>query len=333
MLSWPLLLFLSCEDVRLNSVDSSGGLGYNQVSTDFIKAVLKQDGTVWTWGPNYTGALGNGTSESSDIPEKVPNLENVISIDQSFGAVVALDKASDIWFWGNLWIYSGPPDVDINVVSPIKIAHLSGAKTLTLYKTLIFILGDDSTVWQMVLDANSPKIVDGPTNLVAIGQVHSICKNLAATRDGRTYDLGAKSFLQDGLKEVAAAARGNLHYLALTKDGNIWAWGKNDLGQLGNGTFEDSDLPVEVANLTRVSSISTNYNFNLAVREDGTVWFWGFEGQHGDTLFGRNIPAKVEGLPRVVLASAGAESLLMGADGTYWTFRYDDRVPRLIQFP
>ncbi|MCL5020419.1 MAG: RCC1 domain-containing protein [Bacteroidetes bacterium] len=92
------------------------------MSSDMIRAILTPGGTVWTWGWNYTGALGNGTHDDRDTPGRVSNLSGIISLDQSFGAVVAADKDGNVWFWGNLWIYEGPPDTDKDVLVPIKLA-------------------------------------------------------------------------------------------------------------------------------------------------------------------------------------------------------------------
>jgi alpha-tubulin suppressor-like RCC1 family protein len=326
-----VLFLLSCDDSGVNVLDSSSDLGYGQVSVDMINAVLKPDGKVWTWGTNYTGALGNGTTEDSDVPKEIPNLKNVVSVDQSYGAVVAVDRTGDIWFWGNLWIYEGPIDVDTNVVLPVKIAHLSMTNTVTLLRHLVFALRDDGTVWRMTLDAYSPKVLAGPTEVAGTGPVKAISKNLAVTNDGRLYNLGDNSFLQTSLTGVVSAARGVNHSLILDQGGSIWAWGNNELGQLGNGTLTNSDLPVKVANFAEANSISASYNLGLAI-VGGNVWLWGFGGQQGDTAIKRNLPIQVKGLSNVVLASVGMKSLVMEADGTYWEFKFDEAIPKQVPF-
>jgi alpha-tubulin suppressor-like RCC1 family protein len=87
---------------------------------------------VWGWGNNSSCTLGNGTDISSDYPVKVVNLVNIISIDQSYGAEVALDVSGNVWFWGNLFIYFGPPNIDTNVVTPIKLTQIENPKTISM---------------------------------------------------------------------------------------------------------------------------------------------------------------------------------------------------------
>ncbi len=324
-------LQFSCNDNITGSRDYDQW--YGQVVSEFVKLLVRPDGTVWAWGVNFNGTLGDGTTESRDIPGKVLNLTDVISIDQSNGAAVAVDKSGNIWFWGNSMLYHGPPDVDTNATVPLKIARLKGIKSIALTAVHIFLLKNDGTVWYIRLDWYSPKIVDGPRKIEGITGVISVHKSLALTLSGKIYDLFSKEILQDNLKDITAISGSrNRHILVLKRDGTIWAWGRNDLGQLGNGTFEDSEEPTKVKNLNDVVAISANYSFNSALKKDGTVWFWGFAGREGDTLIGVNIPVKIEGLTGIVLISAGYESLVMKNDGTYWDFNVKDRIPKQVQF-
>ncbi|MCW5980379.1 MAG: hypothetical protein KIT09_20015 [Bryobacteraceae bacterium] len=60
-----------------------------------------------------------------------------------------------------------------------------------------------------------------------------------------------------GLTNARAVSGGTSHSLALTNVGRVWAWGKNDRGQLGNGTYVTSDVPVMVSNLAFVQAITS----------------------------------------------------------------------------
>lgn len=112
----------------------------------------------------------------------------------------------------------------------------------------------------------------------------------------------------------------------------FWAWGNNDLGQLGNGTFANSELPTRVLNLTNITAISANYDFNLALKNDGTVWYWGFEGHERDSLLSQNVPVRIEQISDAVLICSGYDGLIMTKDGTYWSFHVNDRIPEQLQF-
>ena len=79
-----------------------------------------------------------------------------------------------------------------------------------------------------------------------------------------------------------AIAGGYRHSLAVLSDGTVWTWGLNNLGQLGNNSFGDSSVPVQVSGLTGVVEVAAGAYHCLALKSDGTVWAWGdnSEGQN-----------------------------------------------------
>ena len=80
----------------------------------------------------------------------------------------------------------------------------------------------------------------------------------------------------EGLEDIIAIDAGNNHTVALKKDGTVWVWGKNDCGQLGNGSTDRRSLrPVMVEGLTGVISIKAGMENTIAIKEDGTIWAWG----------------------------------------------------------
>ncbi|URN95085.1 MAG: Ig-like domain-containing protein [Candidatus Pristimantibacillus lignocellulolyticus] len=141
-------------------------------------------------------------------------------------------------------------------------------------------------------------------------------------------------------KEIISVSAGESHSLALASDGTVWAWGDNTQGQLGNGTYESRNTPVQVVGengegfLNNIVSISAGWDHNLAVTSDGNVFAWGLneDGQLGDG--GNNwvdspvpvlvLAAENEGetyLEDVIYADAGAyHSVALKADGTayFW---------------
>ena len=126
----------------------------------------------------------------------------------------------------------------------------------------------------------------------------------------------------------------NRRTVILKRDGIVWAWGQNGFGQLGDGSYEHSAIPVKVNNLNNIIQISANYDFNLALKEDGTVWFWGFIGKWDENHnpIGINIPERINNLDNVVLIYAGLTCLVMKNDGSYWYFNSENRIPQLVSF-
>ncbi len=128
-------------------------------------------------------------------------------------------------------------------------------------------------------------------------------------------------------------AAGTSHTLVVTPTGEVWGWGDNTSGKLGNGNTAASTIPVRAGALTNVISVAAGMSHSLALRADGTVWAWGLntDGQLGIgpaspttctipnefNAFCALVPQQVPGLANVVAISAGwRHSLALGSDGT-----------------
>src|SRR5205085_4846841 len=96
--------------------------------------------------------------------------------------------------------------------------------------------------------------------------------------------------------------------LALLSNGTVMAWGDNENGQLGDGSFENRDTPVQVSGLSGVIAISAGYRHSLALLSSGAVVAWG-EGTSGQLGNGANVdsdvPVAVSGLSSGVTAASG----------------------------
>jgi alpha-tubulin suppressor-like RCC1 family protein len=127
---------------------------------------------------------------------------------------------------------------------------------------------------------------------ISCGNWHS----LALRGDGTVWAWGSNNFGQlgnngpttlstvpvqvTGLSGVAVLSAGGNHSMALKSDGTLWAWGFNNVGQLGDGTNIQRLAPVQVSGLSGVMSISAGEDHSLALQNNGTVWAWG-QGGHG----------------------------------------------------
>ncbi len=117
-------------------------------------------------------------------------------------------------------------------------------------------------------------------------------------------------------------AAGYYHSLFVCENGIAWACGRNDDGQLGDGTDTRRTLPVQVHGLTEIVAVAAGQEHSLFLKEDGTVWACGRnnKGQLGDgTTTDRDVPVQVSGLSGVVAIAAGlAHSLFLRKDSTVW---------------
>jgi hypothetical protein len=131
-----------------------------------------------------------------------------------------------------------------------------------------------------------------------------------------------------GLTGVSSVGAGNAHSIFLKSDGTVLASGGNREGQLGNGTTDNSDTPVQVSGLTDVAAVSAGGEYSLALTAYGTVWAWGnnMSLQLGIDSYAtednqRSIPVQIP-TPQVLWPSiAGAN--LAGAV-TFTTTRFSD---------
>jgi YD repeat-containing protein len=94
---------------------------------------------------------------------------------------------------------------------------------------------------------------------------------------------------------ASTLAAGGSHTVVVTPDGNVWAWGANGNGQLGDGTTTGKTTPTQSTSMTDVIAVAAGASHTLALRDDGTVWAWGYNGygQVGDgtTTTNRTIPS------------------------------------------
>ena len=149
-----VIMIFSCShttEAEYNSDKEFSG----QIVWDLVYGVVKPDGTVWTWGPNFAGTLGNGNLITNDVPVRVLNLKNVITIDLNEGIGVAADNDGYIWFWGNRITYLELPEKDTVVTTPVKISFLQNIETLNILGNEVNLLKNDGTVWFITLDRSA----------------------------------------------------------------------------------------------------------------------------------------------------------------------------------
>ncbi|TCL65887.1 alpha-tubulin suppressor-like RCC1 family protein [Hydrogenispora ethanolica] len=122
----------------------------------------------------------------------------------------------------------------------------------------------------------------------------------------------------------SAVATGDEYSLVL-KNGQVYAWGRNNYGQLGIGSYTDKAAPTQIPDLSGITQIATGKYHSLALKNDGTLYAWGYNntGQVGN---GTTSSANHPNAPQIVLTNvkaiaAGADfSMALKQDGTVWTW-------------
>ena len=306
----------------------------------YHSVVLKSDGTVWTWGRNHRGQLGDGTTTNRTTPIQVQNLNNVTAITAGDYHTVALKSDGTVWEWGD----------SSSRTSPVQVQNLNNVTAIVAGNAHIIALKSDGTVWAWgnnsfdQLGDGTTTNRDAPTQVQNLSNVKSISTvthhTIALKTDGTVWAWGWNYYGQliDGtttdrctpvqiqnLSNVIAIAAGENHSVALRSNGTVWAWGSNWFYQLGDGTDTARTTPVQVQNLSNVTSVTAGARFSVALRSNGTVWAWGDNGGNGKlgdgTTFARSTPVQVQKLNSITAVStARTHSLAIKSDGTVWAW-------------
>ena len=223
---------------------------------------LKTDGTLWAWGHNNYGQLGNGSNV--DMAYDIGGLSTFVKVGSGYTAIAAGDGQSfalkadhTLWAWGG--------NDGVTQKTPMRIG--SGYVRIAAGGYHLLAQQADGTLWEFRY--YYAQRVDNPTKVLvgndyvtfSAGGVHS----LALKADGTLWAWGGNGYvsgneygqLGDGTNVektapvqigsgYAAVAAGGAHSLAMKADGTLWAWGNNKYGQLGDGTKVDKYSPVQV---------------------------------------------------------------------------------------
>ncbi|CAN5489301.1 T9SS type A sorting domain-containing protein [soil metagenome] len=235
---------------------------------------LKSDGTVWTWGTNTEGELGDGTNSNSNIPIQISSLTNIIAIAAGGFHTLALKSDSTVWAWG--FNFNGALGNGTNIDSNIPVQVLSASSVISVKA---------GRYHSMALKADGTVLTWGQNGWGELG-------------DG-TFVNSPTPIQVPSLSNIKKISTAGLHCLALKNDSTVMAWGLNAYGELGNGSTSSSGVPVPVNALTRVIEISGGGWHSLAKKDDGTIWAWGYNFNYqlgiADTI-NRDTPIQVNGL-------------------------------------
>ncbi|MCM1123791.1 MAG: InlB B-repeat-containing protein [Eubacterium sp.] len=306
----------------------------------FHSAVIKENGSLWMWGSNGYGQLGNGTTESSTVPIKI--MENVKSVSLGAYHSAAIKEDGSLWMWGRNssgQLGNGISDSYYTSVNSTPIKIMENVRFVALYADHSAAVKEDGSLWMWgsngygqlgngtTESSTVPIKIMENVRFVSTGYDHSA----AIKEDGSLWMWGSNGYGQLGngtteksitpvkvMENVRTISLGQYCTAAIKTNGNLWMWGSNGYGQLGNGTKENSTTPIEI--MQSVKSISLGGFLSAAIKEDSSLWMWGDNrwGQLGNgTKENSMIPVKI--IEEVKFISMiGFSSASIKADGSLW---------------
>ncbi len=288
---------------------------------------IKSDGTLWAWGLNVDGQLGDGNSGVGRYvvsPKQIGVAKDWMAIAAGDAHSVALEGSSSlqIMSWGQntmgqlglgvtlATVNLTNMNVPTKVTKAIAVGTLSSIPYTGLPWTAISAGGSNS----MVLRSDGTAFSWGDNSYGQLGQIIStnvsVPTQLAPIGGGT---LGALSI-----------TTGRYHSLALLTDHTLYAWGANASGQLGDGSTANRVAATQVGADNHWFTVAAGGAHTLAIKLDRTLWAWGSnsDGQLGDgTTIDSAVPEQIGAATNWVSVAAGrSHSIAIASDGTLWVW-------------
>jgi alpha-tubulin suppressor-like RCC1 family protein len=273
-------------------------------------AAIKTDGTLWCWGFNSTGQLGDNTITARSTPrQEITSSTNWKQVAGGVSHTAAIKTDGTLWCWG------------------INSSGQLGDNTLV----------SRSTPRQEITSSTNWKQVSG-------GQSHTA----AIKTDGTLWCWGFNAYGQIGDNTFGATSRstprqeitsstnwkqvsgGFYHTAAIKTDGTLWVWGQNATGQIGDNTNASRSTPrQEITSSTNWKQVAGGFFHTAAIKTDGTLWCW---GRNADPAIGDNTNAS-RSTPRQEITSStnwkqvsagGYHTTAIKTNGTLWSWGFNN---------
>jgi alpha-tubulin suppressor-like RCC1 family protein len=278
--------------------------------------VILQDGTLWAWGKNDQGQLGDGTNTDRLKPVQVGTETIWESVSASPGPLstgngftVAIKTNGTLWAWGNnsAGVLADGTNNDSNI--PKQIGTDTDWKEVVSGYNHVLAIKDNGELYAWgdnsfgQLGSGNTTALTTPTKIgsaswtmVDAGETHSLGIQTDGTlwswgsgQNGRLGNGSSTGNVTSPTKvgtatDWAQVSAGRLHSLARKTGNTLWAWGDNSQGQLGDGSTTESNVPKQIGTDTDWSKVSAGYTHSMAIKTNNRLYAWGQnDGRHGNS--------------------------------------------------
>lgn len=228
---------------------------------------IKANGTLWAWGLNNGGQLGDGTTTERHYPVQIGVATTWVSVSAGWNHAIGIRSDGTIWGWG--WNNYGEVGDGTNTqrLTPVQIGSDTNWAEVSAGGWHSLARKTTGTIWAW---GRNYVVDEGHTNQGMIGD------NTNTNRNAPVDVSNAKTWTKIAASYVMSAG--------ITNDGKLWSWGGGHLGELGLGDTDARLVPTQIGTATTWTAIAPKNDTAHALRSDGTLWAWGdnFYGQLGD---------------------------------------------------
>jgi len=234
---------------------------------------MKTNGTLWSWGYNYVGMLGQNSTAMKSSPTQV-GTDTTWSQTTGLTSKYAIKTDGTIWSWGYNNVGGLGHNNKIDKSSPTQVGtNTTWSKVSTGHRQTAVAIKTDGTLWgwgsanNKVLNSSDTNAKSSPVQMGTDSNWKSVYQ----------YSEGIQAFKTNG---------------------TLWMWGLNEFGQLGQNNLTNFSSPKQIPGTTWTGDAFTGPNFTLTTKTDGTLWVWGSndagqQGQNNTTKY--SSPVQIPG--------------------------------------
>lgn len=292
-LSLLLALSILISMLQMNVVQAANNKYIKIDVGQYHIVAIKEDGTVWSWGENQFGCLGDDTKTDRYVPKKVEGICDAVDVACGIGFTIVLKKDGTVWGWGSN--YASQLGFDNNYIcephTPMQLPNLHDIVQIDTNDMCTFALGKDGKTYTNCIEDNVPmsffhkkpsesgalkdfKIFDSDRRIaLGIKNDNTVWKWELSDADlykGRVhYEDAEPTELKQfkGARDVAVTWDS---FFIICADGSLVSYGNNVFGQLGNGFTSYTTVPYQIEGITDVKDVSALKNVYI-LHNDGTV--------------------------------------------------------------